>query len=436
MIIKINTLMDLAEYFQIPSKLLALILKKTDNFYRENKIPKRSGGFRDLFIPIEPLKIIQRKIKDQFLDLNTPLTSTHAYCFSRSIITNASTHIGNPFMFKLDIKDFFPSIESERIYEIFDSFRLNNKSFEKQSCKIEINPKICRYLTRLCMYKGGLPQGAPTSPSLANLAARSMDLKLNEYTKNLNINYTRYSDDMVFSSKSPMQDSVKDKIMDLIEGSGFNINTKKIAYINHDRTKIVTGILVTSSGLRLPKKGRRELRSAYHNFINQKNAITNLNNIDLIKSTLIGKFNHWLSIEPRSSFPKTALENIIKTEAPLLRDSMYLKSLKIKSNKHAVDNDGNDNILKNNITIESIKFNEIEEIDKPRVRQLMRESSLLIFPNNKKILNKNQLIEWTKKNNQIEAYFIAAYLEIPHEPPVFTDPTLSAKLTAWLKYSR
>jgi RNA-directed DNA polymerase len=433
MIIKINTLIELAEYFQIQPKFLALILKQTDNFYRENKIPKRSGGLRDLFIPIEPLKIIQRKIKDQLLDCNTPLTSTHAYCYSRSIITNASTHIGNPFMFKLDIKDFFPHIKSERVYEIFDSFRLNNKSFEKHNCKIEINSKICRYLTRLCMYKGGLPQGAPTSPSLANLAARSMDLMLYEYTNNLNIKYTRYSDDMVFSSKSPMQESVKDRIMDLVELSGFNINTKKIAYINHDRTKIVTGILVTDSGLRLPKKGRRELRSAYHNFINQKNTTTSLKNMDSIKSTLIGKFNHWLSIEPRSTFPKTALENIIKMEAPLLSDSMYLNSLKIKSDKLIADN----NILLNNdITIEPIKFNEIKEIEKPRVRQLMREASLLIPPNNKKILNKNQLIKLTKKDNQIEAYFIAAYLEIPHEPPVFTDPTLSGKLIAWLKYSK
>ena len=88
------------------------------------------------------------------------------------------------------------------------------------------------------------------------------------------------------------------------------------------------------------------------------------------------------------------------------------------------------------MTIEPIKLNEIKEIEKPRVRQLMREASLLIPPNNNKILNKNQLIKLTKKDNQIEAYFIAAYLEIPHEPPVFTDPTLSEKLIAWLKYSK
>ena len=429
MSIKINTLVDLADYFEIQPKLLALLLKKTDNFYRENKIPKRSGGLRELYIPIEPLKIIQKKIKNELLDCNIPLSSTHAYCFSKSIITNASSHIGNSFMFKLDIKDFFPNINSERVYTVFDSFRLKNGSFEKNNSKLELSPKICRYLTRLCMFRGGLPQGAPTSPTLANLAARSMDLKLNEYTKNLNINYTRYSDDMVFSSKSPMQESAKDKIMDLVEASGFNINTKKIAYISNNRIKIVTGILVTNNGLRLPKKGRRELRSAYHNFINIENSSCSLNDFNSTKLTLVGKFNHWLSIEPRSKFPKIALENIINTELSLLKDIKYSKNLKITLSKLIFD-DGD--LSKEKLIVESYKIN---EADKPRVRQLMREASVLTVPNDNKIIDKIQLIQWTKKENIFEAYFIAAYLRVPHEPPVFNDQTLSAKLVAWLKYS-
>lgn len=432
MTIKINSLIDLAEYFQIQPRKLALILKETDNFYRENRIPKRTGGFRELFIPIDPLRIIQKKIKDQLLDLNTPLSSTHAYCFSRSIVTNASSHIGNPFMFKLDIEDFFPNIESQRIYEIFDSFRLKNKSFEINNSKIEINPKICRYLTRLCMYKGGLPQGAPTSPTLANIAARSMDLKLNEYTKKFNIKYTRYSDDMVFSSKLPMHESTKDKIMDLVESSGFNINTKKISYINHNRTKLVTGILVTNNGLRLPKKGRRELRSAYHNFINAKGIEASSKDAYLIRSSLIGKFNHWLNIEPRSEFPKIALENLKKIEISELSNINLAQAYKINTDKKIKINKYS---FEKNTHQELTEFNAINDIDKPRVRQLMREAASLITPDKKKPLDKNEIIKWSKKSNQIEAYFIAAHLNIEHEPPLFTDATLTAKLKSWLNYS-
>lgn len=159
---------DLSDFLEINPKQLGAMLWANESFYREHKIPKRRGSFRQLSIPIDPLKDVQRRIKAAFLDGYLPQDCVHAYTAGRSILSNATTHAGKRFLYKLDLSQFFDNIALEDVISAFESIRVSRSTFATPNCTIFSN-KVSDYLARLCTHKGSLPQGAPTSPSLRNL---------------------------------------------------------------------------------------------------------------------------------------------------------------------------------------------------------------------------------------------------------------------------
>lgn len=301
----ISNFKELSEFFEVEPKVLAAMVVDCKNYYREVKIPKRKGGLRKLCIPKEPLKTIQKKIKSSFLDCVDTYDCAHAYKRARSIVTNARKHLGADYIFKVDIKDFFPSINRNLVYSYFEDCVRRNEF----KSGIGYTRDVAWYLTELCIYFDGLPQGGPSSPPLSNIVSKKLDSDIIKFCNSIGIAYTRYSDDLIFSSAYPINNPTRKKIIEIIEENKFSINFKKIAYIKPGRDKIVTGILLSEDKLRIPKARRRDIRSEYFKFKSAVRNNTFLTEADAIRTRdrLLGKFAYWLMVDPLDDYARRSL---------------------------------------------------------------------------------------------------------------------------------
>ena len=189
--------LTVASKLEIPTNKLYMLSnnrkprqKRRDSKYENyhTVVIHRGRGHRNriLSVPNNLFKIVQRRLLERYLyQLETSEFST-AYCKEKSLLDNASPHIGNECILKLDISHFFDSITDDSVYLVFKQFGLSVPATS--------------LLTHLCTYNGKLPQGAPTSPYIANLVMKHFDENLGKWCKNRNITYTRYCDDMTFSS--------------------------------------------------------------------------------------------------------------------------------------------------------------------------------------------------------------------------------------------
>lgn len=224
------------------------ISNNVENNYTIHKIKKRNGKVRTIYEPSYLLKKIQRNILKNILDDINISDYAKAYKKGISLKDNATPHVGKNIILKLDIEHFFDSISFFDVY---------NACFS-----IELYPKnIGILLTKLCTYYDFLPQGAPTSSYISNVVMRKFDEEIGQITKELNIEYTRYSDDMTFSGDFDPKyiiNIVKKKLNKM----GLKLNYSKIRVISRCNRQYVTGVVVnefaqTSSVYR--KKIRQEI---------------------------------------------------------------------------------------------------------------------------------------------------------------------------------
>lgn len=182
------------------------------------------------------LKLIQSKIKDRILSKIELPSNIHGGVKNKSNITNAKPHQGNKFVFVTDLKDFFPSIKSKKIHDLF--------------IELGYNKQFALYLTRLTTWKGEVPQGTPTSTHLSNLFFLKTDYALIKLCKENNITYTRYVDDLTFSSPTCFKDLIP-TFLDIIKESGLKISYRKT---NFQGNQNVTGIDVFLNKIDAPKR--------------------------------------------------------------------------------------------------------------------------------------------------------------------------------------
>lgn len=208
---------------------------------------------RKLSVPNGFLKTVQRRILNNYLyNLDVSEFST-AYCRGRSLLDNASPHIAKESIVKLDISHFFDDIDDDMV---FMTMRQLGMSMPATSL-----------LTNLCVHNGRLPQGAPTSPYIANLVMKRFDQKLGKWCNEIGINYTRYCDDMTFSgSKGAIKNSrLVGKVKHMLYHMGFSLNEKKTAFINSSQQQKVTGIVVNETP-QIPREMRRTIRQEVYYF--------------------------------------------------------------------------------------------------------------------------------------------------------------------------
>ena len=220
--------------------------------YQTTTIPKRSGGKRILHVPDRATKHLQRKLLQELIGRLPIHDDVHGFRKGHSIVENASQHVGQEVIVKLDIVDFFPSTNPERVKSAF-----RGAGFDKSAAIL---------LTRLTCWEGGLPQGAPSSPALSNYVNKNMDDKLAGAANTRGALYTRYADDITFSFAKYSRDNIHNLLIatgKILQHYGYRLNNKKKRIIRQHRQQLVTG-LVVNERVNLPRKTRRWLRSVKH----------------------------------------------------------------------------------------------------------------------------------------------------------------------------
>ena len=239
------------------------------SLYHEFSIKKRSGGIRQIHAPYYSLKILQRIIADVLNEAYIPNASTaaHGYIANRSIKTNAIIHQKKRCVLRIDLEDFFPSIHLGRVRGILMGSPFN------------LPKDVADLIARICTFPIGknntiLPQGAPTSPIISNLICRKLDREMLSMAKFYRCHYSRYADDLTFSTDrssfpSEIQIEVKGKpllgyeVLNIIRGNDFNVNASKTYLKNKHDQKIVTGLVVNEK-INIRRKKVRELRALLH----------------------------------------------------------------------------------------------------------------------------------------------------------------------------
>jgi RNA-directed DNA polymerase len=239
----------LAYLFGVSNRFLYSMCSFPEKYYRVYQIKKTGGGTRQIEAPRRFLKLVQRWINRHILSTQLPPPPITGFVQGKNIFSNAKPHLLNKNLMVLDIEDFFPSVHRRQIYKIFTSFGYSRK--------------VANLLTGLCTYDLRLPQGAPTSPSLANLAFKFIDLALIDLAKSWDCVYTRYADDIAFSGNMFFSNLEKEGVRRIIEEYGFSVNERKCRIIGSGGRQMLAGLVVNISGLPLRSK-RRSWRAMFH----------------------------------------------------------------------------------------------------------------------------------------------------------------------------
>ncbi len=239
---------------KVDFKEIQAIINNIDNYYKEKiiikldkfgkpKLDKNGEPKKRIINPsLNRLKVIQKRIQKNIL-LSIELPN---YAFGavkgKDNVDNAKQHQGKKYKFTTDLKDFFPSITNKAVYEMFI-----NQCFSHQ---------VASLLTKLTTYKGKIPQGAPTSSTLANLVFMKTGDVLYEYAKENKLTFTSFVDDMTFSSSTDFKSKVP-TILEIIT-KDYKISHKKT---NYSRNPNITGLHPMNNHLKLPKSFMNKLKS-------------------------------------------------------------------------------------------------------------------------------------------------------------------------------
>ncbi len=229
-------------------------------------VPKRSGGYRVLYAPKAKLKAAQQWIRREILAKTFAEDPAHGFVAGRSIHTNAQPHAGKDIVVTLDLEHFFPTITYRRVRGIFQSLGYGEEVAIPLAMLCTVKP--AEKVRKLVGQKHRmLPQGAPTSPALANLACRHLDLRLAGLARKFGCAYTRYADDLTFSGDEAFERSLKrflPLLHQIVKAEGFKLKKGKTHFARRGARQEVTG-LVVNDGPRVPRAYRRQLRAILHN---------------------------------------------------------------------------------------------------------------------------------------------------------------------------
>lgn len=209
--------------------------------YYHFTVPKKDNKVRLIEAPSQNLKHFQRKLNDylQAFYYLHQTTASQGYIIrplgnttNKGVYNNALAHLGNTYMMNADFKDFFHQIKTQDVSSIFSSF-------------FSFNKNTAHTLAKICTYKGRLPMGAPTSPALSNLYTIALDHELTKWSELHNAVYTRFVDDLCFSSKlTPFKQHHFNEIQEIALKHHLHFNPSKTKFLGKSTVKSVTGLLL------------------------------------------------------------------------------------------------------------------------------------------------------------------------------------------------
>ncbi len=257
---------DVANLLEVDENRLIyhLYIVPLDQQYKSFSISKRSGKERLINAPGSSLKLIQQKLNQVLQYVYSTKPSVHGFIQNKSVLTNARVHLRRKNILNIDLKDFFRSINFGRVRGLFMSKPYN------------LPPKVATILAQICCYKNELPQGAPTSPTISNMICGKLDDQLQHLAKKSRCIYTRYADDITFSthlskfSKNIVDVSAENgdieignELHQIIVTNGFSINLNKVSVQSRFRRQQVTGITVNKV-LNVRQRYRNQIRAMLH----------------------------------------------------------------------------------------------------------------------------------------------------------------------------
>lgn len=243
----------LAGFLDLKPDKLQEIIDRKNSFYRTFHIPKSNGSARRISAPEGDLKVVQRSILRTILERVPLHPSSNGFKKGKSILSNAENHVGQEIVIKMDIKDFFPSITLERIKGVY----LN----------LGYPEGVASVLAELSTHKGRLPMGAPTSPYLSNIIASRLDRRFTNLGKKRDFTYSRYADDLAFSSQNEQFSQNISFFRKIIRDEGFEVNEKKVVIARKGGRQKITGVVVNRK-MNVVKAEYKKLRAVVYNCVN------------------------------------------------------------------------------------------------------------------------------------------------------------------------
>lgn len=308
---------ELAEWLEMPIGRLAWLVHRFEEgsrpahtsqaHYHYRWLKKRSGGHRLVEAPKSMLKAAQRKILREILDRIPLHDAAHGFATGKSICTNAKPHVGKRVVLKFDLENFYANVTFSRVVAIFRGMgysreaaiwlgRLTTSLPPARIPTPDGNDDALRpFLSR------HLPQGAPTSPALANLSCYSLDLRLAGLARSFGATYTRYADDLTFSGDQRFVDSLNVFIplaTKIIRAERFLVNQAKRKVIRNNQQQRVTGIVVNER-LNVPRAEYDRLKAILTNSVRQGPASQNRDQCPDFSASLRGRIGHVMSINPQ-----------------------------------------------------------------------------------------------------------------------------------------
>lgn len=261
----LRTPSDVADLLEIDYRRLVyhLYINPESERYTIFEIPKKAGGVREVSAPISALKIIQQKLNQVLQHVYEPKASVHGFIYGRGIVSNAQMHRRKRHVLNIDLKDFFPSLNFGRVRGMF------------MAVPYQLDAPVATVVAQICCFDNQLPQGAPTSPIVSNMICAKSDSQLLRLAERHRCIYTRYADDITFSTSMPTfpaalartswsgQVAVGAELAQIIEDNGFQINPRKVRLQTRNGRQEVTGLTVNEFP-NVKRKFIRQIRAMLH----------------------------------------------------------------------------------------------------------------------------------------------------------------------------
>lgn len=266
----------------MPGMLSFLLYKKPKaGLYNKFEIPKRHGGIREILAPESELKLLQHRLSNLLQECQREINATHGHTedethlgvshgFKRhhTIMTNGRAHVARRYVFNVDLHDFFGSINFGRVRGFF----IKDKNFS-------LHEDVATVIAQIACYENKLPQGSPCSPVISNLIGHSLDIHLVRLAASAGATYTRYADDLTFSTNKPkFPTQIATQVSEhqwepgkalkrIVAHNGFSFNPGKTRMQYRDSRQEVTGLTVNRK-VNVPATYRNTVRAMVNNLLN------------------------------------------------------------------------------------------------------------------------------------------------------------------------
>ncbi len=316
----LTTVQQTAEWFHVAQETLVRLADplgfetrrevEAARHYHYRYFAKPGGRVRLIESPKSRLKTLQRRLLSGLLDRVPPHPAAHAFRRGRSVKTCLLPHVGRKVVLHYDLREFFPSIRASRVFGLFRTLGYpepvariltglctNRTPRDVRATALNLVSQSQASSTDIHYRSAHLPQGAPTSPAIANLISYRLDCRLHGLATTMGAQYTRYADDLIFSGDTGLNRSIRrfgTFVLAVLLDEGFSIHHRKTRILSHGNRQQVAGVVVNHR-LNTPRHDYDTLRAILFNCIQHGPMSQNRNGHKEFRSHLLGRIQ-WVAM--------------------------------------------------------------------------------------------------------------------------------------------